>query len=124
MLFAVEADSINPRGGMEVMEKRCGVDFSCYSLCFYSSTGYIGEQFGTGVPEPLGSLSNTAEEKAELPGPLVAGTHSQHMEENRIQGKGENLKFGSEKIAFVNTGLNNTCLLRSVSLHFLAYNWA
>lgn len=50
MLFAVEADSINPRGGMEVMEKRCGVDFSCYSLCFYSSTGYIGEQFGTGVP--------------------------------------------------------------------------
>lgn len=72
----------------------------------------------------MGSLSNKAEEKAELPGPLAAGTHSQRLEENRIQGKGENLKFGREKVAFVNTGLNNTSLLRSVSFHFLAYNWA
>lgn len=126
MLFAVEADFVNPRGGMEVMEKRCGVDFSCYSLCFYSSAGYVAGQFGPGVPEPLGILSNAAEEKAELPGPLAAGTHSlsEHLEENRAQGKGENLKFGSEKMAFVNTGLQDTSLLRFVSLHFLGYNWA
>ena len=112
MLFAVEADSINPRGGIEVTEKRCGVDFSCYSLCFYSSTGYMAGQCGPGVPEPLGILSNAAEEKAELPGTLAAGTHSlsERLEENRAQGKGENLKFGSEKMTFVNKGLHNTSL--------------
>lgn len=68
--------------------------------------------------------SNTAEEKARVPGPPVAGTcsPSECLEESRAHGKREYFKYGSERWG----SLAQDCdvsVLRSVSSCFLGYNW-
>lgn len=63
-----------------------GADYSYNSLCFYSSIKFCAS-------------SVRWQRRRQCPGPLVAGTYllTECLEESRVQRKGKDFKFRSEK---------------------------